>query len=483
VRKDTSEKRNNINVFFILLFIVSSSNIFYLILWIRPDFEFLQQKNTKFIQYSIAEEKGEVTPNSLSSIDMRKVLETLYLQKKSTEALLYTEQDITFDILKDGRFQENGTFNKDKFLLFLQKMQKVLNIKIETHDYIKYLQVKKSQKTLKKITNFVVKECDIPKLINGSVALNVTKIIHGIKIVVDVKPKKYKFSPQEIEKFIKEQKHMRVSAYTIPEKRSGLIIRVALNSISIKIIEAVNYFLKQQTFDREKMYKFLLQASIDSQFFTKEIIYKDTLENSRVLDLKSPNYKSFPLDDYLSIEELRGVSNNEDTKLLFENNFYKKNFNLLGDAYCKVIVQEIVPEKNTEITEAFLKEFVLPTMEAYAREDEKLAIYYNLMIQQNSGKEFIKWQNYHHEKIQITARDYMYGALCLSTKDSVYILADGFGNPYLFIVTGVETVPNLGMQNKNLEGFLQNIYVEFLESLFFHIFEISYNKKKKNLQA
>ena len=36
---------------------------------------------------------------------------------------------------------------------------------------------------------------------------------------------------------------------------------------------------------------------------------------------------SGPIHEYVFIEELEGVFNNEDTKLLFEDNIYKKHFN------------------------------------------------------------------------------------------------------------------------------------------------------------
>jgi hypothetical protein len=231
--------------------------------------------------------------------------------------------------------------------------------------------------------------------------------------------------------------------------------------------------------------KFLKQFAEDSQGFTKILSteYKTSLEKSR---LRGKNDKDILfLENHIQITSFSHVEKNEDNKLLFENNEYKKNFSLYGDGYCKVIVTEVIKRHDREITEEFTRDYILPTMEAFAHKDEEIEACHQMAIDHNSQLKPLHTTS--GEKIFFDINSREYKALCYCHKGNAFVFEDAQGNPYIFLVTSIEGVPsNIGTIN-NLNGdvlnkIIQNKYHSFVKKeIFFSIFEICYNKLKKNL--
>lgn len=478
MRKDQRKTENNFNIFLIVVFLISSTSIVQLIFWRRNPIEYSETKDSKITQYNMATAKGPVTKATYESVNITNLLTEIYKEKKSVEAGIYTEPQAKLEILKDERFRENGNFSKAKFSAHLQHMSKIIEYKIETHDYIQYVIKNISNQNFNLLINHLLRELKIPELIYNNINLNESYVIEGYSLLPQVTLKLHTFTKKEIKAFIQEEKHKKVRAYTIGEQRSGVIIRVKLGSYYAKVLEATKYYLNhvgESNINANKLKKFLQQVYMDSKGFTQPIDCKFSFRNQ---NLKN----SVPLDDFITIEEFVNVNNNRSTELLFEtNNPYKKNFGLQGDSYMKVIVTEITPAKETQITQEFLDNTVLPTMEAYRIRDAELAWCYNKTIHHNSKQTLLKANN---AKVTFNSDNGEYISLCFAHIGDAFVLTDGFGNPYIFVVTGFSKRHKFRINDGEVKNFLNKMYGSFMrEKIFFTIFERAYHKLKNNLQA
>lgn len=475
MRKDQKVKENTFNIFMIIIFIFGSANLG-MLFWRPNPIENIETKITKQQQYYMASNEGKENITSVDKIDIQKVLTAVYVREKSYEAGSYTEDEINKQILSNKLFFENGQFSKKKFAAFLAKMSSVLKIKITTHDYVKFLQLHATQRDFESMMRFVIKECPVDELMIKNLSFE-EKEITGTKIIPEiVTTSKRKFTKKEIAEFIKAEKYKKIITYTVPEKRSGFILKVKLDGIASKIVDAINYYLKHQSFDKEKLEKFLIQFAKDSNNFTStlNIEYKNSLEKSCTLNKTK---EDFALSEHFTVEEYSHVEQNETTNLLFDKN-YGKYFNFLGDIYCKVIVTEVIKKKDREITEEFLNTFVMPSLQAFTQQTLILKACYDVSIAHNN-----KTQPCNINGISITFNSQEKEILQYASIGDAFVLEDTHGNPYIFIVTSIRSKPSkLNIQKDMLSRFFTTKYNEFITGqIFFSIFEICYNKLKKKM--
>lgn len=486
MRKDIKKKENTFNLLIIILFIFSSTNILQLVFF--KDFRNsknivnVEEKTTRILQYNLAIENN-IDGKNFNNMDMVKVITENYLKNQSFEVGDCSEEEAKKVILENKLFRENGSFSKKKFLEFLKKMSIHMNLNINTYDFIMFTINNLRTNFFKDLQSIYLKEATYNETFKKSIEFNKRKVIKGYKIHIPLESLNIKipeFSSKEINKFIFEEKLKKNIHYTIPEKRSGYIIKVKLSGVSQTIIKAIDYFLKHREFNEEKLKKFLITYGIHTENFVKilNVEHKNILEISNNIDVNSQEYKNFKLEKFVTINVYSNVILNEDTKLLFKKEF-NKTFVLIGDEYGKVNITDIEKSKNVEITKDFRKNFLLPSMEAVYMHDYQLKTYYDLVINHNCKKINLLNENYNKISIEITDENHEYFFVCYGSKNDGIILHDIHSNPFIFIIEDIYFIDNqiYNISEKKFNDFIDDQFAHFIrKDIFTIIFKLAYNK-------
>lgn len=479
MRKDIKKKENTFNLVIIVMFIFSSTSIFQLFFFknfkdSRNIFN-SEEKMTKIEQFF-----GNKKHND-QNYSMQYVIGEIYKKNSSFAVGTFTESEGRKYIQTDKKFFKNEKFSKEVFLEYLNTLSKKINVNIDTYDYINFTKDNLGKNELIKLIDlFLENSFKVKNVINT----NNFKIIKGVKIIPNINyEEKTNFSSKEIDKFIVEEIRKKNFHYIQQETRSGYIIKIKLSGVSQNIIKAIEYFLKHQEFNKEKLEKFLIKFSIDSNNFTNSLYedYSITLKNSTNMEIT--NEKKQFLESYVSIEIVNNQKNNSDTELLFKKDL-GKTFVLIGDTYARVSVSEVVKAKKKTITDEFKKEFIIPSMKAIYKYDLMIKTIFDLIIKHNSKEIDLLKNGYKKDIIEINnfeENKNEYLELCYSNVGDALIMYDAQNRPFIFIVTSITINKNnkFNIDMEKLNNFLnekQNYF--FKDEVFLMIFQIAYNKLK-----
>jgi hypothetical protein len=485
MRKDIKKKENTFNLIIIVIFISSSTSIFQLFFFksfkdSRNIFN-SEEKVTKIEQFF-----GNEKSNNDYNKSMQYVIVQIYKKNASFAVGGFTEDESKKYIQNNKDFYEKNNFSKKKFLDYLGVISKKTNVNIDTKDYVEYTKKNIEKDLLDSVLDMFLKK-DAPKvknIVNG----NNFKVIKGIKIVPDISKynQKKDFTEKEIKDFIVEEIRKKNFHYIQQETRSGYIIKIKLLGVSQNIIRAIEYFLKHKEFNKEKLEKFLIKFSEDSNNFTNSLYedYNLSLKNSSNIEITKE--KKTLLNSYVSIEIIENQQKNPDTELLFKKDL-GKGFVLIGDEYARVSVSEVIKSKNKPITDEFKKNFIIPSMKAIYKYDLILKIIHDLIIKHNCKETNLLKESFKGEEIEIKISDDNqddYLKLCYSKPGDAILLYDTQNRPFIFLVTSVSLDQNFKIDTNKVEVSLEEKEINFFKNeIFLIIFQVAYNKLKTTIAA
>lgn len=486
MRVDKPQTQNTFNNMLIVFFFIGSSNILHLLFFRTNPIMYGNNIQDTITKYEICEEKYKVvnatTWQNING-DTDKLLATSYAQQEALKIFTISDERGKKYIKGNKKFFKNGVYDHQLFLNHLKNIQAISKTRITEQDYINYIKIHVAVLMFEKMRSHGMKNMNVGKAISSNVDARGVKVtLLGHKVEVDKKTElQDNFTKEEINHFIQQQIRNRIRYYLDLENVSGfmLIVKIGLNSSNV--IEAVNFFLKQEVFEKEHLYSYMEQVALDSDNFDKIGDYQKIMTKWKKNNKKAE--KKVDLSPFFEIEELNKVEETSDNGYLFNiKHVIHKDFTVIRSSYRRFITKEHNKEKKKKLTEEDIKDYVIPTMRLIKQKENQLKKAYNIAYTHNDGTNKISLSKNNHI-IRIENPLFKFDT---DMHNKAIVMFDNTGYPFVFLVEKV--IVDLEGKALSVEDQLTRDINTLLDQfmnffLYKRLFDIYYNKTKNQYQA
>lgn len=484
MRVDKPEQQNTFNVILIAFFFLGSSNLLYIFFFRTNPIKYGNNLQDAITKYELCEKKYKVVSSqSLQSLTTEELLSVSYAQQEALKIFTISIEQAENYIKKDPRFQTKSKYDRKKFQNYLSQMKKMLNLRIRDQDYLEYIKIHIAYEYLNKLQNQSIKNLNFAGDMSSHLNKQTLVIVEGYRLPIKVDQQASpSFNKKEIKKFIKQQIRNKIHYYIVPESVSGFIIKVNMGLSSIKIIDAIEVFLKQESYDVDNLINYLKYLYTKTENFTKTIDYKKSIDTWKKNIL--PINKNIDLSSFLEIENLNKVQENPDNAYLFDKkNSYQKAFTQHGSQYYRVIIKNHQKEEEKKLTKEEIDNYVIPEMLVIQHYDKLVEKAYQSAFNHNNKIKKLVFLN--GKKISLELPHYIFKDK-ENVKNQAVVLYDNYKQPYIFIITDIyQNKQRFSLQEKiSVKKYLENsVYKFFYVDLYLQLFYIYYSKFKNQFKA
>jgi len=489
--KEQVPKGNMFNSILILIFFLVSSNLLqFVLIRISPiNYGTILDIISK---YQLCEEENQIvnvqTWNNMNRVP-EKLLAISYAQKEALKVFTISDAQAETYIRNNKRFWSKGKYNHNLFIAYLNKIAEISKTPIKEQDYLSYTKIHLAKLYFRQTTTMGMRGFNMGQVVSKAIdprpqhATLIGRVVHLPKLKKIPNPIK----KNEIKDFIAQQVKNKIRFYLDVENISGHMLIVQIGVTSTNVMDAINFFLKQEVFNKDELLSFMHQVAIESNNFSNLVDYTKVMNQWKKNKKKVTKdlRKNINISLYFNIEELKKVEENENNYYLFNSkNVVHKTFTILEGGYRRFITKEHNKEKKKNLTDEEKNNYVLPTMRL-AREKEEItrqtydnASKYNESIANNSHLN-VKMG----KKIRINNLLYKFED---NIKGKAIVVFDNTNYPKLVIVEEilVETEGEpISIGSQLTERFNQSFQYFIDKKMYEKLFFIYYKKVKEEHKA